>query len=173
MVTFIIPTIGRPSLNKAVDSLLKQKNKNWKCIILFDGVEEKIFNDERIITKKIDKLGTFGKNHGNAGFVRNKGIELANTEWIAFLDDDDTLNENYVDWLSLYISKGYEMVLFRMKTIKGKIIPSITNNDIIINDAGISFAYKKSLDCKFVNSDTEDYHFLQQIRLHIKVLNFM
>jgi glycosyltransferase involved in cell wall biosynthesis len=168
MVTFIIPTISRPSLDKAVNSLINQTNKNWKCIILFDGIEGRNFKDDRITSIKIDKTGKFGKNHGNAGLVRNKGIELAKTDWIAFLDDDDTLNENYVDWLYSYINKGYEMVLFRMKTVKDRIIPAIENNEIVLHDAGISFAYKKSLNCKFINSDGEDYHFLNEIRKKTK-----
>lgn len=164
MITFIIPTINRPTLDRAIDSLLKQKNTKWKCIALFDGITKKEFSDERIKSFEVKKMGNFGQNHGNAGLVRNQGIELCETEWIAFLDDDDTLNENYVDWLYNYIEKGYEMVLFRMITHDGKIIPSMTNNNIIMNNAGISFAYKKSLNCKFINSDVEDFIFLEQIK---------
>lgn len=168
MVTFIIPTINRPSLVDSVNSLLKQKNPNWKCIILFDGTEKIEFNDNRIITLKIEKKGTFGKNHGNAGLVRNIGIDMANTEWIAFLDDDDTINENYVDWLMKYASKDYELVIFRMIMPNGRIIPAPKKNKIELNDVGISFAYKKKIECRFINSDGEDFHFLNLLKDKVK-----
>ena len=39
IITFIIPTIGRETLNHSINSIINQTNKNWKCIIVFDGVK--------------------------------------------------------------------------------------------------------------------------------------
>jgi len=50
MITFIIPSINRDSIIRTIDSLLKQTNNNWKCIIVYDGVKGREFNDERIKT---------------------------------------------------------------------------------------------------------------------------
>ena len=58
------------------------------------------FNDERISTTKINKFGVVGVVHGQSGLVRNKGIEMVDTEWIGFLDDDDTIHPDYVKTLS-------------------------------------------------------------------------
>ena len=44
MITFIIPTIGRNTLTRTVISLLQQTNKNWKAIIIFDGIKSNIDN---------------------------------------------------------------------------------------------------------------------------------
>jgi glycosyltransferase involved in cell wall biosynthesis len=38
-ITFIIPTIGRNTLEKAIQSIEKQTNNNWKIIIIFDGIQ--------------------------------------------------------------------------------------------------------------------------------------
>lgn len=42
IVTFIIPTIGRDTLSKTIDSLINQTNPNWKAIIVFDGIPSNI-----------------------------------------------------------------------------------------------------------------------------------
>ena len=39
MITFIIPTVNRPSLKRAIDSLYAQTLSEWKAIIIYDGVE--------------------------------------------------------------------------------------------------------------------------------------
>ena len=41
-ITFIIPTIGRPTLSKSIESLINQTNKNWEAIIIFDGIKPNI-----------------------------------------------------------------------------------------------------------------------------------
>ena len=47
-ITFIIPSLNRPTINRSVESLLNQTNPNWECIIIYDGVDGVEFNDERI-----------------------------------------------------------------------------------------------------------------------------
>lgn len=88
MITFIIPSLNRPSLKKTINSLLNQTNPNWFAIIIYDGVDGLDFNDNRIKTFKVNKIGGFSSHHGMAGLVRNFGIDKCNTEWIGFLDDD-------------------------------------------------------------------------------------
>ena len=60
-----------------------------------DGVEynDKI-DDHRIIYYSINKLGN---DINGAGLVRNKGIEIASTPWVCFLDDDDTFTPDYIN----------------------------------------------------------------------------
>ena len=64
IITFIIPTIGRISLNETVNSLYNLENKNWKAIIIFDGIKNTFqFNDERLIMLEIDKVGKIDKKN--------------------------------------------------------------------------------------------------------------
>jgi hypothetical protein len=42
IITFIIPTIGRISLNETINSLYNLENKNWNAIIIFDGVKNNV-----------------------------------------------------------------------------------------------------------------------------------
>ena len=165
LITFIIPSINRSTLDNTIQSLLNQTNPNWKCFVLYDGVVGKQFDDPRIRTFMLDKLGKMGKLHGNAGIVRNEGIKMCNTEWIGFLDDDDTIHEDYVKTLSEKYTP-YDFVVWRMKTTNGKIYPELTRNDLVLNRVGISISFKNKFPNLLFdsNGDSEDYEFVNKLR---------
>ena len=48
IITFIIPSVNRKTLTNSVNSILNQTNPNWKCVIIYDGVDGITFNDKRI-----------------------------------------------------------------------------------------------------------------------------
>ena len=164
-LTFIIPTIGRDSLIDTVRSLLHQNNDQWKAIVIFDGIEPTIgSNDKRITIIKSDKK--LGEHVNSAGNVRNYGIQFATTEWIAFVDDDDSISNDYVDIFYWEIkNKSYiEILLFRMLD-DGKVKPNLNllDGDLQLQDVGISFAVKKTIfdqGLEFIASPLEDFNFL-------------
>ena len=43
-ITFIMPSVNRPSINNAIESLLNQTIPNWKLIIVFDCVDNNLIN---------------------------------------------------------------------------------------------------------------------------------
>uniref|UniRef100_A0A6C0DJ82 Glycosyltransferase 2-like domain-containing protein n=1 Tax=viral metagenome TaxID=1070528 RepID=A0A6C0DJ82_9ZZZZ len=94
-LTFIIPSIGRNTLQNTIQSLENQTNANWCAIIIFDGCTPNFKTTNPKI--KIIQIEKLGQGVNSAGLVRNEGIKLAETEWIAFVDDDDTLAINYVE----------------------------------------------------------------------------
>lgn len=161
-ITFIIPSIGRDTLSFSIESLLKQNNPKWKCIVIFDGIEKNIaIKDERIQYFEIEKTkGVINQ----ASDVRNYGIQKANTEWIAFLDDDDTITDDYVE--IFYQEQkifDFDIYIFRMLMDK-RIIPAYDCFDIKAADVGISFVcHRKIFDIiSFENSHTEDFDFLNK-----------
>ncbi len=90
LVSIITPLYNSEEyIEETILSVLNQTYKNWEMLIIDDcstdnGVEvvNKYIGDKRI---KYYKL----KVNGGAAICRNKGIELANGEFIAFLDSDD------------------------------------------------------------------------------------
>lgn len=160
-ITFIIPSVNRPSLKKSVQSLLDQTNPNWECIIIYDGVDGEEFLDERIKTIKIEKKGESVKHSGRSGLVRNVGLKICKTEWIGFLDDDDTIHPDYVKTLFEKYS-SYDIVLWRMIFDNNQIVPAEGCDEIKKDNVGISFCYKNKFKNVFFkeNSSVEDYNFL-------------
>jgi glycosyltransferase involved in cell wall biosynthesis len=93
-ITIIIPTLGRLSLSRALASLIKQSDPRWQCIVVFDGIEKRV-EVEGYGGRKIECFTCTQKKH--AGLVRNEALNRVTTEWIGFLDDDDTLDHTYIE----------------------------------------------------------------------------
>jgi glycosyltransferase involved in cell wall biosynthesis len=162
-ITFIIPSINRNTIVKSVNSLLLQTNPNWECIIIYDGVDGTQFDDPRIKTIKIDKTGMFGSFHGQSGLVRNYGLKQCTTEWIGFLDDDDTIHHDYVKTLfEKYLE--YDFVVWKMKDTNGNVIPN--SNSLHFGNVGISFCYKNKFGQLLFdnNRDGEDYDMVLKLK---------
>jgi len=88
LVSIIIPTYNRAGfLKEAIKSVLAQTYKNIEVIVVDDGSTDntpklvKQFTDKRIIYLRQENKG--------ASSARNKGIESARGNYIAFLDSDD------------------------------------------------------------------------------------
>lgn len=89
-VTLVVPTYNRAHLlHDAIQSTLQQTHPNWEMIIIDDGstddteatVRKYLENDPRI---------KYFKNPGKGvSAARNHGIQMAQSQYIAFLDDDD------------------------------------------------------------------------------------
>jgi len=164
-LTFIIPTIGRETLSLTLQSLKNQTITNWKAIVIFDGIEPTISEtDPRItIIKTHIKLG---QGYNSAGLVRNYGIKFVNTEWVAFVDDDDSITPNYMESFLSELWLDPDVIIFRM-TLDDRVCPSIDSTNFFIKNVGISFAVKTELVSKFIfiPSIEEDFEFLDKVRL--------
>ena len=164
-VTFIIPSIGRSSLKRAVESVINQGDWNWKIIIVFDGIEPNIdFNNDHI------KYITAPKTN-SAGLTRNIAIPLVDTGWTAFLDDDDYIADTYIQKLKYYINEDSErdIIIFTYRDItNGNTRPPLGFKDIVSCEVGISFACKTDFihhnDIKFQWGAIEDFAFLNDCR---------
>ncbi|HXB38989.1 MAG TPA: glycosyltransferase [Bacteroidia bacterium] len=96
-VSVIIPTYNRQNtLLRAIHSVLKQTYPVHEIIICDDGSDD---DSQKIITElnnsKIKWLDC-GRN-GMPSIPRNKGIKVAEGEWIAFLDSDDEWVSNKIE----------------------------------------------------------------------------
>ncbi len=88
MISVIIPTCQRRDLlMRAIDSVLMQTCRDLECIVVddgsTDGTEEAVraLRDPRVRYVRQERVG--------AGAARNRGVDLALGEYIAFQDSDD------------------------------------------------------------------------------------
>ena len=167
ILTFIIPSIGRNSLLESINSIKNQTSKNWKIIIVFDGcknmLSEDLINDQ-IAVYEIDKTNGI---INQASDVRNYALQFVDTKWVAFLDDDDTIAKDYVEYFfDQEIKYNFDIFIYRMINKDFKIFPSTESRKLIPCDVGISFIVKKNVfkKIKFKNSHSEDYDFLIQAK---------
>lgn len=170
-VSFIIPTKGRNSLKKTIQSLLDQTDWNWRGLIVFDGIDPIIIKDlNPNINYLIDNhFRVFSCEHkGHAGLVRNEVLNLVDTRWTAFVDDDDLLKPTYLNSLKRYENENpdKDIIIFTYRDIEnGNTQPPSNLNYIKECNVGISFAIKTEFVQKnnilFTPGGVEDFRFLQ------------
>lgn len=148
MVVTIIPTIGRQTIKRTVESILNS----------YHSYKLQRYPYRQYIPM-IETGGTAGENRNN-GIKKSK---ILNAEWITFLDDDDYYN---IDWWN-ELDDDYGIVIFRMQQGEA-IIPDATDQLRFAN-VGINFA----LNMKYIrwedlpefdsNGEGEDWRFLEQL----------
>lgn len=85
-------------LNRCLESILKQTYKELEIILIDDAstdnsiqiCKEYANRDKRITI--IHSVQNLGVSH-----TRNKGLDAANGEYVAFVDADDTIEENFIE----------------------------------------------------------------------------
>ena len=167
IITFIIPSIGRNTLFDSIKSLMNQTSDKWKAIIIFDGCKNILNKDDinnKFIIHEIDKTNCV---INQASDVRNFGLQFVTSKWVGFLDDDDTISTDYVEYF--FKQKNifnFDLFIYRMINKDLKIFPSLLSKDLIPCDVGISFIVKKEIfeKIKFENSHCEDYDFLNLVK---------
>ena len=192
-LSFITPTLlNRRTLNLTLDSLFNQTRMGWEVVVGVDMVAAKLGTEEAVR----QKAGNFlqgpprvryvpinstsadrGMKGNGSGGIRNRMIlDVARGDWVAFVDDDDTLSPYYVKMLEDAIrgDPTVDVVIFRMdhskKSAQSPILPPREDVETFKREeVGISFAVRRSVftdnssnnSVVFVPSYVEDFNFLQ------------
>lgn len=139
LTTFIIPNIGRPTLQRSIDSALATGAK----VLTMEDVDR-----------------------GNRSEIRNTLIRSADTEWVSFLDDDDTVFCEYVKRLEEEITAHSEadVIHFRQYFIEtGILFPALPV--VEWGNVGICFSVRRELALRFpfVEQPYEDFEFVKRL----------
>ena len=128
-ISVIIPTHNRADiLPRAIKSIQDQTRPVDEIIVVSDGSTD---NTEEVVRKLADKdsrirLIAYHPGH-NGNYARNKGLEAATGEFIAFLDDDD-------EWLPK--KTELQMRIFEREPDVGLVYAS---QNCIYSDTGITY----------------------------------
>lgn len=87
LVSVIIPTYNRSSLVlEAVESVFKQTYVNFELIVVDDG---SIDGTAEALNPYKGRFVYISQDNRGVSTARNRGLQIARGEWIAFLDSDD------------------------------------------------------------------------------------
>ncbi|NYZ78893.1 glycosyltransferase family 2 protein [Candidatus Micrarchaeota archaeon] len=97
-ISVVVPTHNRAErLMATLESLLKQKFKNYEVIVVDDGSTDDTGKRVAALAKKSNMLRYFKERQGGPAVARNLGIRKSKNEIVAFTDDDCLVPP---DWLA-------------------------------------------------------------------------
>ncbi|NTW70846.1 MAG: glycosyltransferase family 2 protein [Eubacteriaceae bacterium] len=119
-ITVFMPTYKRPDVIKnAIDSVLEQKYFNDFELLIVDN---EAFDGETSETEKVikeynsDKI-VYYRNEKNIGMYANwnRCLELARSEWVTMIHDDDLFVENHLFTMTKLIREHKEITFLSLK----------------------------------------------------------
>lgn len=118
LVSIVVPIYKvKKYLSKCVDSIIAQDYKNLEIILVDDGSPDNCPEICDEYAKKDERIRVVHKENGGLSDARNAGIKVATGEYIAFIDSDDYVAENYISML-LYTLKKYDADISACNYIK-------------------------------------------------------
>jgi len=135
-ISAVIPTYNNARhIRSAIDSILRQTSKVDEIIVVDDGSTD---DTEQVIANLHYDIVYHRQVNQGPSVARNKGIELAQGDWIAFLDADDQWQPDKIalQLEALRQSPSLHLIAGDMTEIdpEGKIItPSVLAKHLLLN----------------------------------------
>ncbi len=179
-VACIVPTYRRHDrLIAAIDSILKQTFQDFVVLVIDDGGGlPKLQDDPRVIAVSLSK------NTGIAGVVRNIGIRLSQSTYVAFLDDDNTWHPEHLALCLDRLKSGQDLVYTAIarRTVGGReldIVSAPFDRSTLINEGYVdtsAIVVRRADDVRFsrlprgrTTLPGEDWEFVFRLSRRIRV----
>jgi teichuronic acid biosynthesis glycosyltransferase TuaG len=97
LISIIMPAYhSEKTISRSIKSVIRQTYVDWQLIVIEDGSAD---STENIVTSFGDPRIQYYRNQTNIGVseTRNRALDMAKGEWIAFLDSDDLWVENKLE----------------------------------------------------------------------------
>lgn len=135
LVSIVVPVYNvEKYLKKCIESIISQTYKNLEIILVDDGSTDgsgKICDDYLTKDKRIKVIH---KQNGGLSDARNVGIGVATGKYITFIDSDDYVENDYIEYLyNLIINNKCDMSICSLKLhSKNKFIDNAINYNTCI-----------------------------------------
>lgn len=138
LISIIVPVYKvEKYLRRCIDSILSQTYKNFEVILVDDGSPDACpgICDEYAVL--YDNITVVHKENMGVSAARNSGLDLANGQYVIFIDSDDFVHEDLLN--SLIIDLHTHKVSLSMTSYKrvynmSKIVDTHENAVKVIND---------------------------------------
>jgi len=107
LVSVIVPVYNvEKYIEKCVDSLIEQSYKNIEIILVDDGSNDSSPKICDAYQLKYNNIRVLHKKNGGLSDARNKGIEMSKGHYLIFVDSDDWIPKNSIEFLYNMISNN-------------------------------------------------------------------
>lgn len=116
-ISVVVPVYNAEAfLHECVDSILNQHFDEFEIILIDDGSTDKSGNICDEYESEYDKIKVIHQKNMGVSAARNTGIKNAKGKYIAFVDADDTITEDYLKKLDMDMAQ-YGLVACPIKAI--------------------------------------------------------
>ncbi|MGN0202617.1 MAG: glycosyltransferase family 2 protein [Candidatus Cryptobacteroides sp.] len=119
-ISVIVPCYNAEStVRRCVDSILAQTFTDFECLLIDDGSKDRSGEICDDFAAKDSRVRVFHKENGGVSSARNLGLDNARGEWVAFVDSDDWVQDDFLESLhSEAISTGSDVVTCDLVEVK-------------------------------------------------------
>ncbi len=132
LISVIVPVYRENNLylKKCLDSLCSQSFQNMEIILSDDGMTEENRELAETYMHQYPMISRIGGTNEGVSAARNRGIEKAQGEWLAFVDSDDWIDPQYLEKLyAAAVRESADIVLCGYKRVYE------TNEEVIVKDS--------------------------------------
>lgn len=130
LLSIIVPIYNvEKYIKKCLDSIVAQKTNNIEIICIDDGSTDNSGFICEQYAKKDKRFKVFHKKNGGVSSARNLGLEKATGEYIAWIDPDDYISDDWYFNIEPLLSFNIDIIFFDYVILKGnkKIIKKYDN----------------------------------------------
>ena len=121
LISIIIPVYNAKNyLVRCLQSIISQTYKNFEVILVNDGSTDNSYEICQDIANKDKRFIVVTQTNNGASSARNRGIEIAKGEWITFIDADDYIERNYLEFLYKNIDDDNCLIIQGLKQVNNK-----------------------------------------------------
>lgn len=100
-ISVIVPVYNASTyIGRCIESVQAQTYKKWELILVDDGSKDDSLNICSEYASKDTRIHVIHQENAGPGIARNTGIDMANGEYIVFIDSDDYIEKEYFSLLS-------------------------------------------------------------------------
>jgi len=100
LISVIIPAFNvEKYIHRCMESLIKQTYSHLEILLVDDGSTDETGNICDKYAQKDNRIKVIHKKNGGQSEARNYALDIANGKYITFLDSDDYISEDYIEYL--------------------------------------------------------------------------
>ena len=97
-VSVILTIYNRENyIKRCIESIIAQKFKDWELIAIDDGSEDNSYKIMKNYASQYNNIDVYRQENRKLAISRNRGISLATTKYLTFIDSDDEYAEDHLE----------------------------------------------------------------------------
>ena len=142
LISIIVPVYNvEKYLAECLDSLQAQTYPYWEAICVNDGSTDSSWQILQEYAAKDSRFVLINQKNSGVSAARNAALQKAQGDYIAFLDADDMLHCQFMEYMAAALEKTNSDMAWCLKEKKHKNLMNIKSNSSSLQDGGNLFLH--------------------------------